>query len=441
MQAFVHDGAHRRPVGNLDLLFAAAHADGGGAEVRVTVGNEPDVIRLGRPGDERILVLACRCSIAWVTLVWFGRPPSTTNGPPRSATGTPSRQAGRCPRPRPPAHRPRGPGPARRFSTADTEPISMQPLKIARPCTTEYFTGTSVKPGPDRNPDLTSVLATISSLVMTCCWSPRRTLRRPRTVRGDGNKEGCAGCPDTADLSVPTRSVRAAARGSVGEQVTRGTDQVPDLHPAGSGDVGVCAHGHLGADRKVDRDLEADGRSAGGHPDPVHCQVGQFGVRRVGRGDGTHRDVQNPDGQRRRAGRELHGTRNDHVFSLRVRGRSGGPRPVFCSGPFPRLRVPDEPDGSKSGNPHTEEVRDHHQGDVRSPGRNSSGRGLGGRYLQRLASGRAHKLVKRSNGTRSVSVEVPAGQEICFRYLGDGGVWFDDPDADLVTHQGTLVRA
>jgi len=51
-----------------------------------------------------------------------------------------------------------------------------------------------------------------------------------------------------------------------------------------------------------------------------------------------------------------------------------------------------------------------------------------------------HKLVKRSNGTRSVSVEVPAGQEICFRYLGDGGVWFDDPDAETVTHEGTLVQ-
>ncbi len=52
-----------------------------------------------------------------------------------------------------------------------------------------------------------------------------------------------------------------------------------------------------------------------------------------------------------------------------------------------------------------------------------------------------HKLVKRSNGTRSVSVEVPAGQDICFRYLGDdGGVWFDDPDADVVTAEGTFVR-
>jgi hypothetical protein len=41
----------------------------------------------------------------------------------------------------------------------------------------------------------------------------------------------------------------------------------------------------------------------------------------------------------------------------------------------------------------------------------------------------AHKLVRRSNGTRSVTVTVPAGQEMGFRYLGSGGVWFDDPEA------------
>jgi hypothetical protein len=40
-----------------------------------------------------------------------------------------------------------------------------------------------------------------------------------------------------------------------------------------------------------------------------------------------------------------------------------------------------------------------------------------------------HKLVRRSNGTRSVTLTVPAGQELRFRYLGSGGRWFDDPDA------------
>ena len=53
----------------------------------------------------------------------------------------------------------------------------------------------------------------------------------------------------------------------------------------------------------------------------------------------------------------------------------------------------------------------------------------------------AHKLVKRSNGTRSVSVAVPAGETVAFRYLGEGGVWFDDPDADLITPEGSLVQA
>ena len=52
-----------------------------------------------------------------------------------------------------------------------------------------------------------------------------------------------------------------------------------------------------------------------------------------------------------------------------------------------------------------------------------------------------HKLVKRSNGTRSVSVAVAAGETVAFRYLGDGGVWFDDPDAHAITPEGSLVRA
>jgi 1,4-alpha-glucan branching enzyme len=53
----------------------------------------------------------------------------------------------------------------------------------------------------------------------------------------------------------------------------------------------------------------------------------------------------------------------------------------------------------------------------------------------------AHKLVKRRNGTRSVSVKVPAGEEIHFRYLGSGGVWFDDPELAEYGPGGGLVRA
>lgn len=39
-----------------------------------------------------------------------------------------------------------------------------------------------------------------------------------------------------------------------------------------------------------------------------------------------------------------------------------------------------------------------------------------------------HKLVKRTNGTRSATVTVPAGEDVHFRYLASGGHWFDDPE-------------
>jgi 1,4-alpha-glucan branching enzyme len=41
----------------------------------------------------------------------------------------------------------------------------------------------------------------------------------------------------------------------------------------------------------------------------------------------------------------------------------------------------------------------------------------------------AHPLRKRSNGTRSVSVELPKGRRYAFKYLADGGTWFHDPMA------------
>lgn len=46
----------------------------------------------------------------------------------------------------------------------------------------------------------------------------------------------------------------------------------------------------------------------------------------------------------------------------------------------------------------------------------------------------AHPLKKRSNGTRSATVEVAAGQALRFKYLAADGRWFCDPDADSVTH-------
>jgi 1,4-alpha-glucan branching enzyme len=44
----------------------------------------------------------------------------------------------------------------------------------------------------------------------------------------------------------------------------------------------------------------------------------------------------------------------------------------------------------------------------------------------------AHPLKKRSNGTRSVSVELEPGRSYRFKYLADDGSWWTDPDADTV---------
>lgn len=47
----------------------------------------------------------------------------------------------------------------------------------------------------------------------------------------------------------------------------------------------------------------------------------------------------------------------------------------------------------------------------------------------------AHPMRRRANGTRSVAVEVPAGSELRFRYLADGGEWINEPEAHA--HEGT----
>jgi 1,4-alpha-glucan branching enzyme len=38
----------------------------------------------------------------------------------------------------------------------------------------------------------------------------------------------------------------------------------------------------------------------------------------------------------------------------------------------------------------------------------------------------AHPLRRRANGTRTAAVTVPVGSMLRFRYLAEGGVWFDD---------------
>ncbi len=51
-----------------------------------------------------------------------------------------------------------------------------------------------------------------------------------------------------------------------------------------------------------------------------------------------------------------------------------------------------------------------------------------------------HTLVKRSNGTRSVKVPVARGASYRFRYLAEGGVWFDDPSVQVREAQDAVVQ-
>jgi 1,4-alpha-glucan branching enzyme len=41
----------------------------------------------------------------------------------------------------------------------------------------------------------------------------------------------------------------------------------------------------------------------------------------------------------------------------------------------------------------------------------------------------AHPLRRRANGTRSAAVTVRSGSTLRFRYLAEGGIWFDDETA------------
>lgn len=48
----------------------------------------------------------------------------------------------------------------------------------------------------------------------------------------------------------------------------------------------------------------------------------------------------------------------------------------------------------------------------------------------------AHELRPRSNGTRSVSVTVPEGVQLRFRYLGEGGHWSNETEHPDVCQVG-----
>ena len=50
-----------------------------------------------------------------------------------------------------------------------------------------------------------------------------------------------------------------------------------------------------------------------------------------------------------------------------------------------------------------------------------------------------HPLRKRANQTRSAAVTVRAGSTLHFRYLGEGGVWFDDETVDAQHGTDTVI--
>ena len=51
----------------------------------------------------------------------------------------------------------------------------------------------------------------------------------------------------------------------------------------------------------------------------------------------------------------------------------------------------------------------------------------------------AHPLKMRSNNTYSVSAELPRGERFTFRYLGDDGQWFNEPDAEAQEGENSVL--
>jgi 1,4-alpha-glucan branching enzyme len=50
-----------------------------------------------------------------------------------------------------------------------------------------------------------------------------------------------------------------------------------------------------------------------------------------------------------------------------------------------------------------------------------------------------HPLRKRANQTRSAAVTVQAGSTLHFRYLAEGGVWFDDESVPVENGDGAVI--
>jgi 1,4-alpha-glucan branching enzyme len=50
-----------------------------------------------------------------------------------------------------------------------------------------------------------------------------------------------------------------------------------------------------------------------------------------------------------------------------------------------------------------------------------------------------HQMRRRTNGTRSASVTVPRGTSIRFRYLGENGHWFNDPEVSELEGSDSIL--
>ena len=50
------------------------------------------------------------------------------------------------------------------------------------------------------------------------------------------------------------------------------------------------------------------------------------------------------------------------------------------------------------------------------------------------------ELTPEPDGTRGVTVGLPYGKRLVFRYLGPGESWFDEPDADEITEEGSVLH-
>ncbi|MFD1936843.1 isoamylase early set domain-containing protein [Nonomuraea mangrovi] len=52
----------------------------------------------------------------------------------------------------------------------------------------------------------------------------------------------------------------------------------------------------------------------------------------------------------------------------------------------------------------------------------------------------AHPMTRTPQGAHSTVIALPQGTSICFRYLAEGGVWLDEPDADGHDEHGSIVH-